>query len=219
MDELLQRYRAWVLSQDVCGSNPREVDDDRIVIEVGQIVAEVNFYREQNARTIVELLVMTSPDEVPAFFLHFVLEDLARAQELFQEMSQALESEMDAFVTKVLLCCTSGMTTTFFASKMGEVARGLSLPYEFSAMSFDRALAASDDYAAIMLAPQAIFDSRWRRLIPIPWCSKCPAKSLAATMRRRQSSSSCMRCTTCTLRERTPATFMPCGTCQTTSAY
>ncbi len=154
MDELLQRYRTWVLSQNVCGSNPREVDDDHIVIEVDQIVAEVNFYREKDVRTIVELLVMTSPDEVPAFFLHFVLEDLSRAQELFEEMSHALESEMDTFVTKVLLCCTSGMTTTFFASKMSEVARGLSLPYEFSAMSFDRALGVPDDYAAIMLAPQ-----------------------------------------------------------------
>ena len=154
MDELEQRYCSWILDQQVCGAVPRAVDDDHIVIEVESVVAEVNLYRSHDSRTIVELLVMTSPDEVPAFFLHFVLEDLPRAQELFEEMAQALESEMGEFVTKVLLCCTSGMTTTFLASKMGEVAHGLSLPYEFAAMSFDRALNVSDEYEAILLAPQ-----------------------------------------------------------------
>ena len=154
MDELEQRYCSWILDQRVCGAAPHAVDDDHIVIEVGSVVAEVNLYRSHDSRTIVELLIMTSPDEVPAFFLHFVLEDLLRAQELFEEMAQALESEMGTFVTRVALCCTSGMTTTFFASKMGEVAYGLSLPYEFSAMSIDRAVGASDEYEAILLAPQ-----------------------------------------------------------------
>lgn len=154
MDKITQQYRSWVLEQRVCGSTPRQIDQEHIVIEVEDVVAEVNLYQEQGGRTIVELLIMTSPDEIPAFFLHFVLEDLIRAKELFEEMAQALEGETSTFVTRVLLCCTSGMTTTFFAAKMEEVARGLSLPYEFSATSYESALASTHDYAAILLAPQ-----------------------------------------------------------------
>lgn len=155
MNELGQHFRTWILSQRVGGAEPQRLDDQHFVIRAGDAVAEVNFYLGlDGVSEIVELLIMTDPDESPAFFLHFVLDDLQRAEELFCEMAQAFEGESSKKASKILLCCTSGMTTSFFAAKMADVARGLALPYEFSALSFEGAMRAQDDYAAILLAPQ-----------------------------------------------------------------
>ena len=157
MQAIGRSFRNWVLSQRVRGAAAVAVSDQHYVITSDDAIAEINFYfgyDPNDDREIVELLVMTSPDERPAFYLHFMLEDLKRAQELFSEMAHAMEEDVGRQAKQVLLCCTSGMTTSYLAAKMSEVARGLALPYEFSAMPFDRALASDGEYAAILLAPQ-----------------------------------------------------------------
>lgn len=57
-------------------------------------------------------------------------------------------------MTRVLLSCTSAMTTTFFARKLAEAGKTLSLDYEFEALPITSALEAAGDYDAVMLAPQ-----------------------------------------------------------------
>ena len=154
MNDVSREFRTWMQAQRVHDHVPRALDERRYRIDVGTAVAEVNFYPFENDLEIAEYRIVRTSDGEAIFFLHVLLDDLARAQELFGEMVQALEDETTHTTTHVLLCCTSALTTTLFATKMSEVAQTLSLDYDFTAMSVGRALEEGDGYAAILLAPQ-----------------------------------------------------------------
>lgn len=147
-------FRAWVLTQHPADATVRMEHGGQIVLDTSRSRAEVNFYPHADEREICELRIVRHGDQEASFFLHFVLENLTRAQELFAEMAEVLTANERQQTTKALLCCTSAMTTTFFANKMNEAAQALGLQYEFCAMSYTQALQTTQDFAAIMLAPQ-----------------------------------------------------------------
>ncbi len=156
-------FRDWVLSQQVCGRYPTAVDDSHIRIALDTAIAEVNIYPPfDEGFEIAEYRVTRIIDGESIFFLHVLLDDLDRAKELFDEMTESLEEEEEHQAVHVLLCCTSALTTTLLASKMGEVAIALSLNYDFTAMPIVQALQPGGDWAAVLLAPQA---SHMRRQI------------------------------------------------------
>lgn len=149
------RFRKWVLAQRIDGIAPTAVDTDHMRIKLMTVTAEVNIYAGlDGSEEIAEYRIVRHLDNEPIFFLHVLLDDLERAKELFEEMVEALESENEQQATHVLLCCTSALTTTLFASKMGDVAIALSLDYDFTAMPVTEALQPGGDWAAVLLAPQ-----------------------------------------------------------------
>ena len=115
MNELTQAYRQWILAQHLEGCTLVETDEGNIVIENELVKGWVNFY-DIDGMTIVELRLERVLDGEPAFFLHFELEDLVRAQNLFNEMAEALYSATHREVKHILLCCTCGVTATYFAN-------------------------------------------------------------------------------------------------------
>ena len=147
-------FREWVLTQHPANATASEQSDNKIRFDAQQSCAEVNFYPHADGREICELRIVKHGEQDASFFLHFMLDDLVRAQELFAEMGNVLAENEHASFTKVLLCCTSAMTTTFLANKMNDTAQTLGISYEFSAMSYAKALDSRADYAAILLAPQ-----------------------------------------------------------------
>ena len=153
-NDVSRRFRAWALQQHPSGANAHQVEGDAIHFELTKSRAEVAFHPYENNCEICELRIVRKEDGEDIFFLHFVLEDLDRAEELFGEMAEALAASERAKATRALLCCTAGMTTLLLASKMNTAAQALGLSYEFSALPFPQGLATKDDYAAIMLAPQ-----------------------------------------------------------------
>ena len=155
MSKIAIRFRKWVLAQRVNGVAPVALDDNHIRIKLMTVTAEVNIYEGLDGNDeIAEYRIVRHIDNEPIFFLHALLDDLERAKELFEEMVEALESENEQQATHVLLCCTSALTTTLFASKMGDVAIALSLDYDFTAMPINEALQPGGDWAAVLLAPQ-----------------------------------------------------------------
>jgi cellobiose-specific phosphotransferase system component IIB len=155
--DIAAEYQAWLMRQRPCGTEPRTTSNG-IAFDAEAACAEVNIYPFEEGQQMVELRVTHVTGGETAFFLHFVLEDLEHAQTLFREMEDALAAQATREPVKVLLCCTSAMTTTFFARKMQEVAHTLSLDYTFFAMSVGRVLeGGADEYKAILLAPQVGF--------------------------------------------------------------
>jgi cellobiose-specific phosphotransferase system component IIB len=148
-----------VLSQRVAGVLPAAIDKDHVRLSMSAATAEVNFYPFEpdespaTGQEIVEYRIVRKDGET-TFFLHFLLDDLARAQELFGQMREALVEEAARKTTHVLLSCTSALTTSLFAQKMNDVATTLTLDYDFRAMSVDKALVTSEPFAVILLAPQ-----------------------------------------------------------------
>ncbi len=153
MNELTQAYRQWILAQHLEGCTLVETDEGNIVIENELVKGWVNFY-DIDGMTIVELRLERVLDGEPAFFLHFELEDLVRAQNLFNEMAEALYSATHREVKHILLCCTCGVTTTYFANKLNELAQSFGLDYDFTAQPVEEAKMNGAEYAAVLLAPQ-----------------------------------------------------------------
>lgn len=154
MNEVGTRFREWILSLRVQGAKPVQLDEDRISIELPTATAEVNFYPYEDDKEIVEYRVVREDGDA-SFFLHFELDDLQRAQELFGQMEESLAEESSRETTHVLLSCTSALTTTLFAQRMNEVAQTLGLDYDFCAKPVDEALTTSEPFSAVLLAPQA----------------------------------------------------------------
>lgn len=149
-------FRAWVLAQSVCGTEPVATGGDAFRIETPSATAEVNIYPFDDGTEIVEYRIVRAADGEQTFFLHALLDDLGRAEELFHQMAEALEEARTHKTTHVLLCCTSGLTTSLFAARIGEAAKALSLDYDFTAMSESQALKA-EGFEAVLLAPQVAY--------------------------------------------------------------
>lgn len=154
MASLGEAFRVWVLAQQPAGCTPEQVDRNHIAIHTTLATAEVNFYPFGEDQEIVEYRIVRTGSDDPSFFLHVMLDDLSRAKDLFSQMAEALEDETKHETTRVLLTCTSALTTSLFAQKMNEVAQTFNLDYNFCALSVDRAIATTEPYAAILLAPQ-----------------------------------------------------------------
>ena len=162
MTELASTFRDWVLSRTAMlshvieGCTVEAPDDEHVRIRTEKATANVNFYElDPGAPEIVELNIIPTDDpDNPTFFLHFEMDDLEHAQQLFDELTDTLSQITVKRTTRILLSCTSGLTTSFFAKRLAEVAATLSLDYEFEAKPIVQALGVAGDYEAVMLAPQ-----------------------------------------------------------------
>ncbi|MBR3318611.1 MAG: ROK family protein [Atopobiaceae bacterium] len=157
MSAIEVEYMDWIAGQAVEGYALSKTDADHIRLRGEFAVGEVSVYRFENMPEIVEMRVESTESGEVAYFLHFELLDLERAKELFSEMAAALVELREGTTTHVLLCCTVGMTTTLFASKLNEAAKALSLDYVFEARALEQAKESGGQYAAVMLAPQVGF--------------------------------------------------------------
>lgn len=161
MNQLSNDFRAHVLSARIPDCVIEQIDDEHITLITPHAAGEVNFYTFGDAPEIVELRI-TDADHPgdPKFFLHFELDNQSRAFELFDEMADALQLSDLYETTRVLLCCTAGMTTSMFAGKLAEAAKTLSLDYEFDAIPLEQARAEGGNYDAVLLAPQVGYQRR-----------------------------------------------------------
>ena len=88
------------------------------------------------------------------FYLHFKLKYLNHAIKLFEDMIDCIFEVANRPFVSILLCCSGGLTTTLFASKMMELAKLNKLYYQITAIGYSRLPDIAKDYDIIMLAPQ-----------------------------------------------------------------
>lgn len=180
MSAMLREFREWIAGKTIEGVTTQVVDDEHIAFETQAATAAVNFYCFDDLLPVVELLVTAKGSEDPAFFLHFELEDLDRAKELFGEMVGVLRTTGASRAVHVLLCCTVGMTTTMFAARLKQVVDTLALEYHFEAKSLEAAKEGGS-YDAVLLAPQVGFRRREvAEAFPQAVVTEIPAKIFGA---------------------------------------
>ncbi|MBO6047447.1 MAG: ROK family protein [Erysipelotrichaceae bacterium] len=148
---LKQNYRDWILQHSSHWYTIEENGDDNLKIVISNGYAEVNFYQFETLTC--ELKIMDKNDE-NTFYLHFELKDFEHAVDLFHEMIDTLEKMKDARAIEAMLCCSSGLTTSFFAEKLNETAKMLSLDIHFTADSYTELYHLAADKDVILLAPQ-----------------------------------------------------------------
>lgn len=152
-------FKQWLISQK--GPYTLSVEDEEHVhVDTEYGLGEVNFYHFGNEPEIVELRVTCRKTNLTKFFLHFQPVQEAHSKDLFNEMVSALLALKYVQTTKVLLCCTAGMTTSFFAEKLNEAARMADMDYVFSAVSVQEVYANAKDYDVILVAPQVAYEQK-----------------------------------------------------------
>lgn len=175
---LIDQFKQWVLTQ----TSPNyklfisEKDENVIVIETSYCRGEVTFF----PMDIIQLYVLNLVVNRHVFYLHFQMHTLEHAMKLFDEMLECVQELTAKPPVKVLLSCTSGLTTGFFAQKLNESAQLLSLNYEFSAVSYSNLYQTAGQYDIILLAPQIsyIYDTAKKILHNKKVC-KIPPKTFA----------------------------------------
>ena len=153
-NDLIKQYRRWILLQETPDCRISANARGNIELETDIAMGYVNFYDDN----IVELRIDTIREGHTEFFLHFQLIKLSRAKELFHEMQDALEKIARDHQTKILLCCTSGLTTGFFAEKLNQASEAISSDMTFEAVDFGHLLEKGYGYDAVLLAPQVAYE-------------------------------------------------------------
>ncbi|MDO4404592.1 MAG: ROK family protein [Atopobiaceae bacterium] len=146
--------RSWIREQRHVGYTADLTDDDHFRFETDYATAQINFYDMAPDPEIVELHIEEKATGEAKFFLHFHAAEREHAIQLFNEMVQVLLSLEAQQTTEVLLCCTVGMTTSFFAERLNQVAEARGLDWHFSAVAASEAFEHGRDKAAVLVAPQ-----------------------------------------------------------------
>lgn len=129
------------------------LDATCICIDSAYAHSEVTF----NAQNIIEMSVSNTVNDRVEFYLHFQMNTLKHAIELYEEMVDTILKISTSPKFKVLLSCTSGATTGFFSRKLNEVAEMLGLDYIFNAVPYSRLFELGHQYDIILLAPQIAY--------------------------------------------------------------
>ena len=176
-----KRYREWVLSRQIDGCTITWEDNEHIRLATNTMFGKIIFHPRGDGPEVVEMRITRKTDGAPMFRVRFELTDELRAQELFLEMAEVLDRTDMRGMTRVLLCCAAGITTTIYENRMHALAEKLSLHYDFNAMPLDDAIARGSPLTS------SWWHRRWATATrtpsapsPTPRSSRFPATSLPA---------------------------------------
>lgn len=88
------------------------------------------------------------------FYLHYELIDLKQAQKLFYDFYEALTKYQKHPPLKVIICCSGGLSSTFFATKLAELISLKHLNYEIIPIGFYQLSNTYQNCDLLYLAPQ-----------------------------------------------------------------
>lgn len=153
---IAEEFTSFIMNRKDSAYTIRPFDDDEghhIGYDTPYALASVTMH-EIGTMDVTELKIVRKKDDKTVFYLHFELKDLDHAKELFEEMLSSLKAMKDEEKITVLLCCTSGITTSYFNSRLKEASDVLDLNYTFKAVSYNRLYMEAYDADVILLAPQ-----------------------------------------------------------------
>ena len=172
-------YLQWILDQKAEDFQISQENEDTIRIEDDYLEGEVTIYHLE--MEVVQLRLSCKSDGENIFFLHFELKDEEHAKGLFREMLTCLREQKNRQTKEILLCCSSGITTSYFAEKLNEAAASFSLDMHFSAVSFSRFYEKAGQSDAILLAPQISYElDKIRKILNDKIVLSIPGKMFAS---------------------------------------
>ncbi|MEG0275654.1 MAG: hypothetical protein RR630_01350 [Coprobacillus sp.] len=148
--ENIEVFRKWVYFQ--------VVNDPRLTIEQYDERTFKIFYKNKVARFVIWPIGVieeaVNEDNELLFYLHYQFYNFHFSKDLFYRMIHKLTEEITQDEIQILLCCSGGMTTGFFAEKMNKYSELNHLKYHFNATSLHDIESVYKDYEMILLAPQ-----------------------------------------------------------------
>lgn len=163
--EDLEVFRKWVYYQ--------VENDPRLTLEKYDERTYKIYYQKRVARFviwpigIVEEAIMEGEELL--FYLHYQFHNFHYATNLFHRMMEKLlEDEKTNY--HILLCCSGGMTTGYFAQKLNKYCQLNHLPYQIDAQAVHQLENVYQNYDFIFIAPQLRYKQRElsQTLKPVP---------------------------------------------------
>ena len=148
-DLYMDVFKKWIFFQKSPHYRIKECKDF-VQLESPFGIAEVTF----NLYCIIELKVTSKKREELDFYLHFQMNTLKHAVSLFNEMLVCLLKLDHEAKTKVLLCCSGGLTTSYFAQEINKASKLLKNTIEVSAVGYNQLYQIGQQFDFIFLAPQ-----------------------------------------------------------------
>lgn len=152
--EMVEQYRKWILHHSSDRYRISENSKGTIEIQTENYLASVFFYPEE----IIELRIESIREGKTEFFLHFQMTEMGHAKTLFEELEKTLLTLDEAHPLKILLCCTSGLTTSYFAEELNKAANAMSYKMNFRAKPIRDVYDQGFGYDAVLLAPQVSYE-------------------------------------------------------------
>lgn len=120
------------------------------------------------------------------FYLHYELVSLAQGQKLFYDFYEALTKHQKQSPLKILICCSGGLSSTFFATKLAELISLKHLNYEIIPIGFYQLDESFQDYDALYLAPQISYlEPKAMNIVKHKVPVRCISASIYATYNYR----------------------------------
>ncbi|MEG0275785.1 MAG: ROK family protein [Coprobacillus sp.] len=146
-------FKSWIQGHHNEGYKIVQEDDQLIKLSTDYGEASIRF-TEIEENTIVEFSIVSHKDTTVKFYLHFELKDEDHTKELYDEMIRTLISLKDEKTLRVLLSCSSGLTTSMFAENLNSVADMLGIDSHFDAVSYLSIYEVIENYDVLLIAPQ-----------------------------------------------------------------
>ena len=146
-------FKEWIKNHETKDYQIIENNQDCIELNTDYGKAEIHF-TDVTEGTIVEFNIVSYKDQEVKFYLHFELNDEDHAHQLYDEMVETLIELKNKKTLKVLLSCSSGLTTSMFASNLNSVVEMLGEDYHFEAVAYTNIYEEVENYDVILIAPQ-----------------------------------------------------------------
>ena len=158
VDEFLKNtycylFKYWILGQKIKGCTITLKNDNYIALDSSKYHGIVYFHPME----IIELKIENVLDHNTEFYLHFQMNNFNHAMQLFEEMKECLEQLEKEKAIKVLLSCSGGLTTSYFAELLNETAQMLNLNVHVDACAYEKITKNIDAYDIVFLAPQIAY--------------------------------------------------------------
>ena len=148
-------FKQWILYQqfDSITISLEDTNENVVVVQSKCAKGLISFHE----MGIIELSVDNLINGENEFYLHFQFNTFEHAMHLFEEMVDCIKNIIEKPVLKVLLSCSSGLTTSLYAEMLKEAAGVLNLDMEFNAVAVSELATEAKNYDVIMLAPQIAY--------------------------------------------------------------
>ena len=148
--DVLKAYRHYIMSSQEDWFELVETGQDEVEIRCKKTKGIVHFYDEGFQACEFTLI---HDDEVISY-LHFEVNDLSHVQSLYDDFLRHIKKEAFHKQVRVILVCSVGGTTAFFASKLNDAAQYLSLEARFDSDGYMSLYNRANKFDAIFVAPQ-----------------------------------------------------------------
>lgn len=168
-------YLKWIQLQDLPNIT-MQAKKDEVCLLSDHSLGRITLYPD----SIIEEEVKDRESGKVIFYIHFRMANMKHAVSLFEEMIDCIYENCAQPLGKILLCCSGGLTTSYFASQMQALADLEHLNYVIDATGYGMLYEMERDYDVVLLAPQVSYMlPKIRANIPSQIVEQIPTKYFA----------------------------------------